>query len=566
MNLHFIMSLVVGSLCTLSLATNDSRLLRPHMPDEVIIAVKMPPAIDSEMFFSRTDFPKPVLLSSSTEKPLLSLSQEDGTSLNLFKVKVRKNALNEKLLDQVDQLNDVAWVSPNFVFEGDPREGRPNDPAFDQQYHHGVMQNAKAWDITRGDRAIIVAVTDDGVDLAHEDLNGNIWTNKKEIPANGKDDDGNGYIDDVNGWNFNSTNNNPNPAGGNDHGTHCAGISAATTDNAKGGAGTAGGATIMPLRFYGPDAGWTSAIIAKTYAYAANNGARIITTSYNIDRFVTDPTFNAAIQYGYDKGVLHFNSAGNNNQDNPPRTKLHQLINVCSTTASATVKDTRSTFSNYGRGVDLCAPGEGVYSTILNNKYGPKSGTSMASPNAAGVAALIWSAHPEWTREQVAAQLLATSDNIDVVNPNHKGKLGAGRVNSYRALSEKAKAPRFFRIKELVATTTLTAPPAQLTFEFDNVFEAKTVANKANWALVSAGRDEDFETTDDAEVNIELMTKYMVGSNELVFKVNETLANGKYRLMAVSGGLTDPFGTALDGNGDGAPGDNFVAEFTVAKP
>ena len=133
----------------------------------------------------------------------------------------------------------------------------------------------------------------------------------------------------------------------------------------------------------------------------------------------------------YDGGVLHFNSAGNNNQLNPPRTSFTQSLFVVSTESN----DTRSTFSNYGTGCDISAPGGSILSTVLNDNYGTKSGTSMATPNAAGAAALIWSLHPTWTRDQVAAQLIATADNIDAQNPAYIGLLGSGRVNSFAALT-----------------------------------------------------------------------------------------------------------------------------------
>ena len=301
------------------------------------------------------------------------------------------------------------------------------------------MQNDLAWNTTLGDSSVIVAVTDDGVDLDHEDLAANIWVNTAEVGGvAGVDDDGNGYIDDFNGWDFSSGDNDPNPVGTppDSHGTHVAGIVAAATNNATGVAGTAGGATIMPVRFYGSGA-WTSTVIFDSYTYATDNGADIITTSYNINGWVGDPTFTAGVQYAYDQGVLHFNSAGNGNELNPARQAFQQLVLVASTTSS----DARSSFSNYGYGVDVAAPGSSIFSTLPNDTYGTKSGTSMAAPNAAGVAALIWSANPSWTRDQVAAQLMATADNIDALNPGYEGLLGSGRVNSYRAVTETLAPP-----------------------------------------------------------------------------------------------------------------------------
>ena len=211
-------------------------------------------------------------------------------------------------MNLLDGQSDVLWSSPNFYFEGDPREIIPNDPSYGSQYHHPLMKNNLAWDITFGNPNIIIGITDDGVSTTHTDLAPNIWINTDEIAGNGIDDDANGYIDDVQGWDFSSNNNDPNPnSTSNDHGTHVAGISAARTNNAIGVAGVSGHSKIMALQFYGVGA-WTAAVCNAAFTYAANNGAKVVNTSYNIDGFVGDPVFTAGMQYMHDAGVLHFNS------------------------------------------------------------------------------------------------------------------------------------------------------------------------------------------------------------------------------------------------------------------
>ncbi len=154
--------------------------------------------------------------------------------------------------------------------------------------------------------------------------------NDGEIAGNNIDDDGNGYIDDVNGYNFLNHNNNPDALAGDDHGTHVSGIAAARTNNGIGVAGVAGNSTILPLKWY--DGGtWTAAIIAETFTYAADNGANIVNTSYNMDGWANDPVVHAAFQYMYDAGILHFNSAGNSGALNPPRQVFEQTLLVAST-------------------------------------------------------------------------------------------------------------------------------------------------------------------------------------------------------------------------------------------
>ena len=361
----------------------------------------------------------------------------------LVQLTLSSTAKPTAVVHQLQALSFVAWASPNYVYTassvGSAREFVPNDPHYSSQPHHPVMHNDWSWDVTQGDARTTVAVTDDGVDLTHEDLYENIWINQEEIPAsrrahlsdlngdgllttrelndpsnqgpfkitdqnsngridsldlltamstdgagvdagtggwaNGVDDGGNGYMDDLAGWDASAGDNLPMSAGSS-HGTHVAGVIAARTDNAVGTAGVAGNVTLMPIRFYGSGS-WTSAKIYSAYAYAADNGARIVSTSYNIDAFVGDPTFAAALDYLYDNGVLHFNSAGNNNQLNPARGQFDQTLYIVSTNGL----DRKSSFSNYGYMMDLAAPGENIQSTTPNNGYGSLSGTSISTPS-----------------------------------------------------------------------------------------------------------------------------------------------------------------------------------------
>ena len=363
-------------------------------------------------------------------------------------VAVKKSLGNQLFLIKTENkavLGQFEKVYPNYQYIGKyieevESEVSVDDVDIEKQVHHDIIGTKKAWNTTMGSKDIIVAVTDNEFQINHPDLQKSWYKNPNEIPGNGIDDDNNGYIDDVYGWDFVNQDNDVNAYDGS-HGTHVSGIIAAQANNGEGGAGVAPNVKLMPLRWYGYTSTWTSAIIAETYMYAVNNGAKIISTSYGIDSFVDDELYLDTVKYVRSKGVLIFNSAGNINEMNPPRQAIEEVILVCATTSlDVTTSDLKASFSNYGTGIDICAPGDPVYSTVRRAsrnspaKYANKRGTSMATPVVAGVAALIWSANPNFTDEEVKQRLFETADSIDEINPLYKGMLGAGRVNAAKAV------------------------------------------------------------------------------------------------------------------------------------
>ena len=173
------------------------------------------------------------------------------------------------------------------------------------------------------------------------------------------------------------------------------------------------------------------------------------------------------------------------------------------------------------------------------------SGTSMASPTAAGVDMLVRSANPGWNRAQRWAQISGTADNIDSSNPGKEGLFGGGRVNVERALTEKLAPP------------TLSASGVKddkLTVRFQKVLDPASANQKDAWKVLDA---EGEVVMTGAPKEVRLLT------NELKFDVSQ-LQPGDYQLVASAEHLHDPFGQALDGNGDGEGGDNFVAEFRLS--
>ena len=470
------------------------------------------------------------LLSSHLQQSLIQDSEVQGAallraddwsepSLDLFHFRFDTGSDLLDLATSTLELPGVQWVAPNYQYTGDIYDFVPNDPLFGSQYHHSLIGSPSGWDVTLGDPNVIIAVTDDGVQLNHPDLAANIWQNTAELSGTpGVDDDNNGFIDDFNGWDFVTNDNNPSPINnGDDHGTHVAGIAAGITNNNNQIAGVSGGSTIMPIRIAG-GGGFTSTIMFNSFTYAIDNGARIANTSYNINRFVGDPTFTAGLQYYHDNGGIHFNSAGNGNDLNPPRQAFEQTILVASTTSS----DDKSSFSNYGTGIDVAAPGSSILSTVTAGGTGTKSGTSMAAPNAAGAAALIWSANPSWTRDQVIAYLLATTDNIDAANPAYVGLLGSGRIN-ISDLSGTLAAPQVAQLTGLPAdgaTITTSQTIDSFTLRFDQLMDLAGMNNAANFVLTEAGPNGIAGDGDDVVVPITADSTYMIGSNEFGFSID----------------------------------------------
>ena len=275
----------------------------------------------------------------------------------------------------------------------------------------------QAWNIETGKRNVVVAVIDTGCDLDHPDLKGNI------LPRGSED------------WDFADASDKV-PWDSGTHGSHVAGTVAARR-NSEGVVGVAYSVWVMPLRINltsGKNQNRADAInyvkdqakkFEKTRRYVINCSWRMSGNHAGVRN---------AIKAAVKNNVVVVFAAGNanNNIDTTPQypAVYPEVIAVAATDQ----RDKRASFSNYGKKVDVAAPGVNIYSTIPNNTYGFKNGTSMAAPHVAGVAALIWSKNPDITNVQVRKCIEATTDNIDAKNPGFEGKLGSGRLNAVKAL------------------------------------------------------------------------------------------------------------------------------------
>jgi len=299
----------------------------------------------------------------------------------------------------------------------------------------------RAWAATRG-AGVTIAVVDTGAALTHPDLAPQLAQNPGERD-NGLDDDGNRLVDDVRGWDFAADDNDPQD--GNGHGTHVAGTAAA----APGGGdvvGVAPEARLLVLQALGADGSGWSYDTAAAFAYAGARGAKVVNVS--LESSAPSGAELAAIRAYPD--TLYVVAAGNGGADGADgagddndgvRTSYpcaYDVPNVLCVGAS-TQQDAPAAFSNFGAAsVDLFAPGENILSTWLAGGYDYADGTSMASPHAAGAAALVASAHPGWTAAQIKTALIGSA----APRPALAGRaVSGGRLDAAAALGWIPPAP-----------------------------------------------------------------------------------------------------------------------------
>jgi subtilisin family serine protease len=299
-----------------------------------------------------------------------------------------------------------------------------------------------AWNISTGSHNIVVAVLDTGVDYTDGDLAANMWTNPLDTAANNYD--GDGFAGDIHGYNF--VGNNGDTMDDNGHGTSVAGIIGADNANGQGVVGVNWSVSIMALKFLdangvGYDSDAIRAINYMTMMRTTYNvNVRVVNASFGGGNY--DPVLAAAIASAGNAGILFVTAAGNSgtSNDTTPQFPANYgsayqgnagLTNVISVAASDRY-DHLASFSCYGPNtVDLAAPGVSIYSTAPGGGYATMSGTSMASPQVAGVAALAWSVDPNATLAQIKSAILQGADPIAAL----AGKVRTGgRLDAYNTL------------------------------------------------------------------------------------------------------------------------------------
>jgi subtilisin family serine protease len=287
----------------------------------------------------------------------------------------------------------------------------PHDPRQGEQWavaQGAVLNLPRAWELSQG-AGVVVAVVDSGARLDHPDLAPNVWVNFDEVPGNRVDDDANGYVDDVHGVDLTTSRRTQQDlSDGNGHGTHVSGIIAGAA-NGRGVVGVAFRARLMIVKVLDARGAGTTGAVAEGIRYAAANGARIINLS--LGGPTRDPALAEAVRAAADANVLLVCSAGNlgNNVDNTPSYPVSLAAANLVGVAATEPQNGRNlgSFSNFGRNtIGLAAPGVNVLSSANDGGFELKSGTSMAAPHAAGVAALMAAIRPDLSAAELRAQLL----------------------------------------------------------------------------------------------------------------------------------------------------------------
>jgi len=386
----------------------------------------------------------------------------------------------ERVLDEYRALKDVEYAHPDYKVE---LYAEPNDSLYKHQWYlNNIGQAHYEIDMIDGDNndtlmlysgtpdadidfqevfenppdnttSVVVGLVDTGADMDHPDLADNIYVNPGEIPGNGIDDDHNGYVDDVNGWDlagdmpFFVPDNDPTDEMG--HGTHCSGIIGAVTNNDRGISGVSGDVRIMPVcTYFNPYV----SIFAEAVVYAADMGVDVISMSWGVGFYVE--AIADAIAYASSRGIILCASAGNDGNDH-----VNYPAGLPETMAVSAMNsdDQLAFFSSYGSHLSVGAPGYMILSLraddidpfattepnvhIIDSMYLIASGTSMACPVVAGVAAYLRAVSPGLTHAKAKEIIEQTAD--DIVDPFGTGEsypgfddyTGWGRVNLANALA-----------------------------------------------------------------------------------------------------------------------------------
>jgi len=335
----------------------------------------------------------------------------------------------EQAVSELNKRSEIEYAEPNYIVHAFMS---PNDPYYSYQWHMPKINTGPAWDLATG-TGVVVAIVDCGV----------AYENYGQF----------GQAPDLAGTNFvpgyDFINNDSHPNDDNGHGTHVAGTVAQTTNNNLGVTGVAFNCTIMPVKVLDSFGNGSLTTVANGVTWAADHGADVINMSLGAS--FSSSTLQNAVIYAYNLGVTIVCAAGNSGNSIP---QYPASYTQCISVSATRYDNTRPSYSSYGSGVDICAPGgdtsvdqngDGYVDGVLQQTFGSSytswgyyfyQGTSMASPHVAGVAALLLSYDPTLTPQQVRDAMQNTA--TDLGSSGWDQYYGWGLVNAYAALQSLA--------------------------------------------------------------------------------------------------------------------------------
>lgn len=280
----------------------------------------------------------------------------------------------------------------------------PNDLLFSEyQWNLPIIEANRGWNLSKGSDDVIVGIVDTGVDLKHPDLQGRL----------------------LKGYNVVSPGDDPTDDVG--HGTHVAGIISANVNNGEGIAGMMWGGKILPVKALDKSGSGTTYSVAQGIIWATDHGAKVINMS--LGNYADAQFLHEAIKYAFERDVVLIAATGNDNTERPGYPAAYpEVLSVSATDYNLQ----RASFSNYGDYIDVMAPGESIASTYPDNQYAALSGTSMASPHVAALAALIRSVNPDLKNTEVMD--IIRKNVIDLGDKGHDKYFGYGQIDVYAAL------------------------------------------------------------------------------------------------------------------------------------
>lgn len=334
-----------------------------------------------------------------------------------FKDKSVEQAVQELKADP-----EVEYAEPNYILSKAQTESSVESFSLEEMYQQNNGQaltttdapiNLKFSDASTysGSSTVVVAVIDTGLDTNHRVFTESdaIWKNTNEIPGNGIDDDNNGYVDDVNGWNY--VTGSSYVYDDDNHGTHVSGIVLSTAVDIFKTPMDISPVKIMPLKFLDADGKGSTASAIKAIYYAVQNGADVLNNSWGGSAYSV--SLHEAVSFAYNQGLAFVAAAGNSSKNNdsapmyPASLDVPNVVSVAATTS----QDSLASFSNYGYNtVALGSPGLYIRSTVAGGNFGYMSGTSMAAPYVAGLAALMKLNQPNMMSYQIRDIIQSQSD------------------------------------------------------------------------------------------------------------------------------------------------------------